>query len=212
MCRSWLPCAKFLKAYVANNPLNATDPSGEESFLVTRPILGGTARHGFVVVTDGAAVTDPVVARFSFGPSGPNGTGELVNAQNGVDPSNTNRDDANAMVRLRNGDAEGITVTPIPALDATVQAVGNAAIGHPDYDGPSGAFGEPDGANSNSAAVAIASRSASVDGNSFALPEGLANQMPGHGEADDVLFDEAAIADHIREREQPSTGRGRPAY
>jgi RHS repeat-associated protein len=159
-------------AYVGNNPLNATDPSGEESYLVSRPVVVfgiDTGRdHMFVVVTDGPM--GEVTNRYSYAPSRSR-DGQLVShsASNNQGTA-TNVDDVGAYEALRNAGADaaaeqGITFAQIDAADDAVIASGEAV------DQTLGTIEEPglveydmlpnensNGANSNSAAMAVANR------------------------------------------------------
>lgn len=160
-----------LYTYVGNDPLNATDPTGEESYLVSRPVivLGvNTGRdHMFVVVTDGPM--GDVVARFSYGPDQMR-DGQLVShSASRNQATGTNEDDVAAFNAIRDGaDAAadaGITFAQIDASDEAVIASGRAVdttLGTIEQPGPVEYDMVPndrsDGANSNSAAMAVANR------------------------------------------------------
>lgn len=165
------------------------DPNGEAAFFVTRPTGIGNTQHAFVIVTDGDSINDPVVARYSFGPEKSGGRGALNNRTGTGD--NTDTEDAATVARIQGGDTDGTTITQINAADETVIAVGDAAIGNDDYDPVPGALGRPDGANSNSAAVAISRRSAEIDGNTFDPPDGV--NLPGANYDDLVELNEERL-------------------
>ncbi|MEQ8433851.1 MAG: RHS repeat-associated core domain-containing protein [Oceanicaulis sp.] len=181
-------------AYTINDPVNYTDPTGEEAYLISRPTGYGNANHMFVLVTDGA--TGEVRARFSYGPSRLV-AGRLVSLT-GTN-SGTNLDDHNAAAAfLANPDAAGelgISAASINASDDAVIAFGraaDAALGTPDN--PQGIAYAPltnplsgqNAANSNSAAYGVANAAVRSEnpGAIQSLPPGSRN--PGWGQGDHV--------------------------
>jgi RHS repeat-associated protein len=180
-------------AYVGNDPLNKTDPTGREAWLVSRPItVAGVhvADHMFVAVspTPGGALT----ARFSYGPSQDMNLldrrtlGSLVSLTDTGTP--TDQDDAAAWEWTANSDlasSRGIYSTRIDAPDAAVISAGratDAALGKPNSPGPiKYALTPPNGsanANSNSAARSVAEQ---ATGRSQAVPAGVT--VPGAGQS-----------------------------
>ena len=81
-------------AYVHGDPVNGTDPSGEDAWIISRPIAatGFQGYHSFVVV---GSSLDNITNRYSFGPD--NGTGRNLVFLTGNVTSDTNKDDANAI-------------------------------------------------------------------------------------------------------------------
>jgi len=174
-------------AYAANDPVNAVDPFGTESYFIARPIkkFGFTvAYHGFVVVTaEGTGRSGNVVARYSFGPDTQTGA-TLVNLT-GVQ-SETNTQDLQYLADFQSGKDAELGWVEIDATNDQTIAAGASVIGHPNYsilpnnEGATytefhGEFGSTTltgggSANSNSAAVAIASAAAKANGRSFNLP------------------------------------------
>ena len=175
-----------LYAYVGNNPLNATDPYGEEAWLVARPLQEGKkglvgARHMFVVVAD--ELGGEVTAQYSYGPSNrarlstPNGSilnpmGHLVSLAGTGTP--TDVDDQNAWTSLAGDQAlPGVSAIQIDSSDEAVMAAGqhvNAALGTIENPGPIGyapvtnpATAENVG-NSNSGSMAVANAARAAEG------------------------------------------------
>jgi RHS repeat-associated protein len=181
-------------AYTMNDPVNHTDPTGEEAYLVSRPTGYGNANHMFVLVTDDT--TGEVRARYSYGPSRLV-AGRLVSLT-GTN-TGTNLDDHNAAAAfLANPDAAGelgISAASINASDDAVIAFGraaDAALGTPDN--PQGIAYAPltnplsgqNAANSNSAAYGVANAAVRSEnpGATQSLPPGSRN--PGWGQGDHV--------------------------
>ncbi|WP_394693132.1 RHS repeat-associated core domain-containing protein [Hyphobacterium sp.] len=179
-----------LYAYVHNDPLNRYDPYGEDSWLVSRPVAGG-ARHMFVI-TNADRLGDPNATRFSGGPEPGVRDAALVPLA-GV-PSGTDRDDGRTWANI-NDENSNATFTHIPddvVPDAVMEAVGEAAIGHPDYD--LGVVpGGNDGANSNSYARAIVNQAAEISGVDPTTIPDPAGWHPNVDQADAVLFDQGGL-------------------
>jgi hypothetical protein len=157
-----------LYSYGGGDPINNVDPLGEDSFLVSRPVLVGGIptgqNHSFVVIADRPGGT--IQARFSFGPS-KIFDGKLVNLVSAGLDIGTNQDDLNAFSALSNTDNIGvvsdrrIAFTRINAPDNVVNAFGEAvtsALGTKDNPGNTNYDTLPalsDDVNSNSAALAV---------------------------------------------------------
>lgn len=180
-----------LYMYVANDPVNRTDPTGEESWLISRPIGIGSLNHMFVVVVDDK--TGRVTNRYSYGPQREerHNPGQLVSLT-GTD-TGTDRDDLRAQTGFLEGKApEGVSGVRIDAPDPAVVEAGNAvdrALGTPEnpggvrYAAGTNPLSAPDRGNSNSAAYAVANR---ASGGDQSLPPGTRN--PGwaqHGNVPD---------------------------
>ena len=160
-------------AYTMNDPVNATDPTGmfADTFLVSRPVTAGGVntggRHMFVV-THADAPGDPNGVRFSGGPT-PGHDPALVPLQGTRLPTDVDDAAAWAQAGEPNSNVNFVRISDADIPDALVERVGNAALGHPDYD--LGAVpGGNDGANSNSFARAIIDRSAAIVGFDGAVP------------------------------------------
>jgi len=182
-----------LYMYSRNDPLNRIDPSGEESFLISRPILGDIT-HAFVVIVDDQTGE---VTRFSFGPSSSSlaNPGQLVDLS-GSDTS-IDRDDARYTEQFLanpNARGDGISGVRINAPDADVRSAGESvsrSLGTRENPGqtPYAAvpeIGPSDSANSNTAAYAIADGAVKAgDPNAQQpLPYGVRN--PGWGVGDRI--------------------------
>jgi uncharacterized protein RhaS with RHS repeats len=193
-------------AYVRNDPINGIDPSGQDTFLVSRRVevevhnRGSTwqqntgGRHMFVV-TGVTNAGDPNGVRFSGGPSAGHDPA-LVPLQGTMTP--TDLDDDAAWSAAGRGDPS-INVVQIPTSvlpDDIVAGVGNAAIGNPDYD--AGVIpGGNDGANSNSLARAIVDVSAGIAGVDPASIPNPAGWHPNIDQAGAVRFNQEGL-DRLR--------------
>jgi len=156
-----------LYAYTADDPVNRSDPTGTDSWLVTESIPGTGANHTFVVVAD--KLGGEVTARFSYGPTptfpGFLGAGTLVELSGSKAVADVS--DAKAWASLSDPSAAakaGNFAVQIPASDANVIAAGRAvdtALGTKQNPGnvgysPNAHVWTPDGkANSNSASHAL---------------------------------------------------------
>jgi RHS repeat-associated protein len=151
-----------LYSYVGNNPLNATDPTGEDSFLVYRetPLDG---RHGFIAVTDEAG---ELIRQFSYGPENEGSlfnAGQLVAVGDDVE-SDTRSDDRDAWRdQDSRDDVRVVSLTDMGMSDDDVISSGEAVndfLGTRDDPGdteyqvaPRMMFGE--GCNSNCGAAGV---------------------------------------------------------
>lgn len=178
-------------AYVGNDPVNRSDPTGRESWLVSRPTGWGDTDHMFVVVAP--APGGKVEAQFSFGPSRGVG-GQLTSQPSNSSIYSTDRADWATLSDPKAAQAAGVSVRQINASDATVKATGesvSARLGTPAAPGPVPYGAVPtkaNDANSNSAAYAIANGATRADNPAASaqrLPPGA--RAPGWGEAGRVL-------------------------
>ena len=198
-----------LYTYVRNDPFNAIDPTGRDTFLVNRPVAS-LGRHMFVV-TNARRLRDrgSQVVRFSGGPdcASPCDAALVPLAGTGAP---TDIDDAAAwrQAGIRGFPVDYTRIDNDIIPDAVVEAVGNAALGHPDYD--LGVFpGGNDGANSNGYARAIineAARIAGVDPASIPDPSGWNTNVDT---VQNVIFDPDGIEEAeklMREIEMRSRG------
>ena len=181
-----------LYMYVGNDPLNRSDPTGRESWLLSRPTGWGDTDHLAVIVapTPGGEIE----SQYSYGPSEGIG-GQLTAQPPGSSIYDGDRGDWATLSDPNAAREAGISVRQINASDPTVQAMGdraNAVLGTPDNPGSVPYLAVPtpagDNANSNSAAYAIANGATQADNpNAPAqqLPPGA--RAPGWGEAGRVL-------------------------
>lgn len=171
-----------LYAYVHNDPINAIDPNGLESYFIARPIkvLNVTVGyHAFVVVTEeGTGESGPVVARYSYGPDAETGKSLVLLTGTGTE---TDLDDARYTKAFQEGDRGDIAWKEIRASNADVIAAGESVTGHQNYsifpqDDHQNDFSYetgdtyPGSANSNSAATAVASDAEAKNGRTFSRP------------------------------------------
>jgi RHS repeat-associated protein len=158
-----------LYAYVGNDPVNARDPSGTESYLVTRPVggVGRLAHHAFIVVT---GEQGEILELFSFTDDGEilESDTSLVRSPEGHVTYNQDRE----FFLNRNRD-DRVGVIRIHASDSAVRAAGDAVsralgtVGSPaspglEYDLAPDAIN--DGCNSNCAAFAVANIARNAEG------------------------------------------------
>jgi RHS repeat-associated protein len=150
-----------LYAYVGSDPVSMVDPSGETGYIVARPAggTGGLADHTFVVISDKPG--GEIQGIFSYTDS----NGMLTSSapsKAGEDPT-TYDIDVEYWNSLASDNPEDVSYSVIRASDADIRIAGNAvnsALGTPtspgnlDYD--AWPRGQNDGANSNSAAFAVA--------------------------------------------------------
>jgi RHS repeat-associated protein len=169
-----------LYAYVGGDPINKIDPTGEDSYLVYRPVKKygvELSKHAFVVVTNDKG---EVLQRFSYGPSkdGDGGDfGQLVSLT-GTD-TETNTDDDLAWSN-RGKAVTVVNLTDKGYKDADVLASGrnmDRALGTRDNPGttkykaiPNGKLGN---GNSNSAAMAVVNGAQSNSSKPIERPKGV---------------------------------------
>jgi len=165
-----------LYAYVNGNPILGIDPTGLLSYLVSRPLDEvSIASHNFIV-TNAQYIGDPGATVFSYGMNNNGNVGRVDNTTRGFsqDTHRTDRASWNSM----NGPTNNVTL--IAAPDSRVSGYANALVENQDY----AAFSGPFGANSNSAAQAIANRAASGQVNT---PGGW-RMSPGAGSWGEIQF------------------------
>jgi len=187
-----------LYAYVGNDPLNKVDPSGRDSFLVARPLdltIQLNIGHTFIV-TDAKYPGDPNGNVISFGKLENGNMGNVSNSARAADMSATAHatDKAAWAAETRNSGNN----TKINAPDKTVNAVAGALVENKPYAAVPALNSNT--TNSNSAAFAIADRSAQIQaGNpnaTTAKPNGTMI-LPGGSQSGRVQFNERAICQSL---------------
>jgi RHS repeat-associated protein len=161
-----------LYAYVGNDPINRVDPTGREAWLVGRQTRWGP-QHMFVVVARAPGATP--VARFSYGPDNSAWGGGNLTSRTGTGDI-TDRSDAAAWAAMSNPQQaarQGITAARINASDRQVLSAGRQLDTRTRTDPK--IWYEPvpqllEGANSNSAAYAIAQRSGEASNRNYSQP------------------------------------------
>lgn len=174
-----------LYAYVGNNPLNAIDPKGEESYIVARPVLSlPMANHTFIVV-NARYPGDPNATIISFGYS------KAGTVDNISDPRNAPATERPVAVVDREAwlslGQKGSNAS-YARIDAPDSVVAESARQVDGTKTPYDAYG----VNSNSAAFAVADRSvqqASGNDNKTQSRNGLGwTPGSGAGEAGQIEF------------------------
>ncbi len=177
-----------LYAYVANDPVNKNDTTGETGYYVSRA-AGGTgdnADHGFVVVADYPG--GPVKAIFSY--TDINGT--LKSSSNDISKDSTLRRDVSIWKGLDTPESKkiGSTFNVIDATDASIIEAGTAV----DKSLQSGEVGysalpalTPSGCNSNCGAAAVVNTAREASGNpgDHPTPEN-SRWAPGRDQSDRI--------------------------
>jgi hypothetical protein len=158
---------------------NRAENSGD-SYLVSRPLGEDSAllSHNFIV-TDAQFIGDPGANVISFGETAAGTVGRVDEYTEGFSKG-THAADIAAWKELRGAASNNSNVLRIPASSPKVQSVASALIENRDYSALSGPFG----ANSNSAAQAVANRAA---GHALSVP-GSPRLAPGVGSWREIQF------------------------
>jgi len=181
-------------AYVNNNPLRFNDPSGLDSFLVTRPLdstVGGIfATHNFIVTNAdfvGDSGQNTIVN--SFGQTDAGTLGRVTNLTTNEFSGTTNAAD---IAYWRSLGSNSTSVTQLNATDSRVQGFADNLIENLPYRAVPELFNLFGGnsANSNSAAQAIANQST---GTVVDTPNGI-RVSPGSGFSDLIQFNTSNIS------------------
>ena len=170
-----------LYAYVGNNPVNWIDPWGLLSYLVSRPLAGragAAASHNFIV-THAQFVGDPNANVYSYGMNAEGNVGRVDHNTTGFSEG-THAADIAAWNALRNDPNPCDNNNLINADDDVVRAQAESVIEDQDYSAIAGPFG----ANSNSAAQAVANTSS---GDIVPTP-GTGRSSPGAGSWREIRF------------------------
>jgi RHS repeat-associated protein len=165
-------------AYANNNPYKYIDPTGEASFLVSRPLKGAAglvASHNFIV-SNADYVGDPNATVHSFGKNNDGNMGRVDENTTGFSEG-TQATDSSAWTALSSLDDDlGDSITQIFASDEAVDQAANSLVENKEY----GVFG----VNSNSGASAVAN---TAQGSEVELPSNL-RAAPGASNSDKVEF------------------------
>ena len=185
-----------LYAYVHNDPMNFIDPTGEDSYLVSRPLnLLLPANHNFIV-THAAYLGDPKATVFSFGDVGNDTMGKVTATTEGFSKGTFQAD--TAAWQSLSGDASDATYRSIDASDARVSGLAKGVVNGKEYSAVPGIQG---GVNSNSAAGAVAQ---AADGGSSAVDNGRA--QPGSGQANKVPIMHTFVPSNEKRSDQGMSG------
>lgn len=185
-----------LYAYVANDPVNRSDPTGMESYMVARQLDSAVGKAGFghaYIVVDAKYPGDPNAKVISFGELANGNMGNVNDPSRASDFSKTTHASDSAHWGSLGKDDTG-SFSRIDAKDSTVSAVAGAVRETGDYDivpGPD-LFGGAPAVNSNSAAMGVAQRSTEISGGDSAKPP-TDYALPGVNEAGRVQFDQNKI-------------------
>ena len=146
-----------LYTYAESNPIKFFDPTGEDPFLAVRP-LGDNPKSRYAhmfVVSNAAYLGDPAATVYSYGATDSGYLGRVGNNTQNDFSKTTHQSDIDAWLSLANPNSTA-SATPIPASDSAVDVAANALMENLDYAASAGLFG----ANSNSAAQAVANEAA----------------------------------------------------
>jgi uncharacterized protein RhaS with RHS repeats len=182
-----------LYAYCGNNPLHWIDPYGLFSYLVSRPLGGDNPAftHNFIVV-NAKYIGDPSATVYSYGNNNSGYVGRVDEYTEGFS-TGTLEMDRNIWRSMREGSTETQdNIVRIPTPDSVVKLYAEALTEDQDYSAISG----PIGANSNSAAQAVANAAANRK-----LPTpGKGRISPGAGSWDEINFDIERVLQAIRDK------------
>ena len=175
-----------LYAYVGNDPVGRIDPSGKESYYVSRPVgfKNSPVDHGFVVVTEGSApVGGEYKAIYSYGPED-DGGGSLKPSIKGTENQSVVADDIKYWKSLSNPDSKA-EYNLIDATDENVEKAGELMnrlldINEIDYDSVPLVDPSAQACNSNCASQGVANMGRRMSGNpgQHPAPDG-AGPAPG---------------------------------
>lgn len=175
-----------LYAYVANDPVNKNDTTGETGYYVSRAAggTGGNADHQFVVVADYPG--GPIKAIFSYTDI----DGTLKSSRNDVSKDSTLRTDIAqwSEVGTEAATEKGVTFNIIDATDRAIVDAGTAV----DQTLQSGDVGysalpalTPTGCNSNCGAAAVANTARGTEPGDHPAPED-SRWAPGRDQSDRI--------------------------
>ena len=167
-----------LYAYVGNDPINFIDPTGRESYLVSRPLLLPVdANHNFIV-SHATFLGDPNAKVHSFGDIGNDTMGRVTVDTEGFSKG-TSQTDRAAWESLKN-EKSSTTFREIDASDKKVDGLAKGVVVGKEYSAIPALQG---GVNSNSAAGAVAQK---ADGGEASVNNG--RSQPGSEESNRVII------------------------
>jgi RHS repeat-associated protein len=176
-----------LYAYVGNDPLNKTDPTGKTGYYVSRAAggTGGKADHGFVVVAP--YIGGPIKAIFSY----TDVDGVLMSSRNDTSVESTFNTDVNFWRNLGTEQSRetGTTFNIIGAEDKTIIRAGNdvdAALDRGEVGYSALPSATPEGCNSNCAAAAVANIAREDEGKTDHPAPPNSRWAPGRNQEDRI--------------------------
>jgi RHS repeat-associated protein len=171
-------------SYVLNNPMVLIDPTGEASFLVSRPLGFMSEKYAHLfIATHADDPGDPNATIVSYGQNDEWNMGRVDHNTTNDFSKDTHQSDIDAWNSLAEDNSD-VATGQIDADDDVVLETANSLMENQDYSALTSVLGIPTGVNSNSAAVAVAEEASGV-----AVDVPGTREAPGADKSHKVQFD-----------------------